>query len=136
MAVSVIVDAGFLAALIERRERYHDWAVTTAARHPRPWHTSEPVLSEAFFLLDRHGAVALLALLKRDQLLTPFRFSEEKQAVVTLMRKYQDVPMSFADACLVRMTELLADPVVLTTDSHFRVYRRNGRQVVPCALPG
>lgn len=135
MVASVIVDAGFLAALIERRERHHDWAITTAARHPRPWHTSEPVLSEAFFLLDRRGAVALMSLLRRDQLLTPFRFSEERQAVVTLMRKYEDVPMSFADACLVRMTEVLPEPVVLTTDAHFRVYRRHGRQVVPCVLP-
>jgi hypothetical protein len=32
------------------------------------------------------------------------------------MRKYDDVPMSFADACLVRMTELLSDPILLTTD--------------------
>ena len=76
-----------------------------------------------------------MALLKRDQVLTPFRFGEEKQAVVTLMQKYGDVPMSFADACLVRMTEILSEPVVLTTDAHFRVYRRNGRQVVPCVLP-
>ena len=136
MAVSVIVDAGFLAALIERRERHHDWAIAAAAEHPRPWQTCEPVLSEAFFLLDRQGTVALMALLKRDQLLTPFRLSEDKQAVLTLMQKYEDVPMSFADACLVRMTEILPEPVVLTTDSHFRVYRRNGRQVVPCVLPG
>lgn len=135
MAVSVIVDAGFLTALIERRERDHDWAVAAALRHARPWHTSEAVLSEAFFLLDRHGAVALMALLKRDQLLASLRFSEEKQAVVALMQKYEDVPMSLADACLVRMTELLAEPVLLTTDSHFRIYRRNGRQVVPCVLP-
>lgn len=77
-----------------------------------------------------------MALLKRDQLLTPFRFSQEKQAIIWLMQKYEDVPMSFADACLVRMTELLPEPVVLTTDTHFRIYRRNGRQVVPCVLPG
>ena len=135
MAVSVIVDAGFLAALIERRERHHDWAVAVAAQHPRPWQTCEPILSEAFFLLDHRGAVALMALLKRDQLLVSFRFSEHKQAVMTLMERYGNVPMSFADACLVRMTEVLPGPVVLTTDSDFRVYRRSGRQVVPCVLP-
>jgi hypothetical protein len=43
--------------------------------------------------------------------------------------------MSFADACLVRMTELLPDPLVLTTDSDLRIYRRHSRQVVPCAMP-
>ena len=39
--------------------------------------------------------------------------------------------MSLADACLVRMTETLADPVVLTTDTDFRIYRRHGRHTVP-----
>ncbi len=76
-----------------------------------------------------------MALLKRDQLLVSFRFSEHKQAVVTLMQRYSGMPMSFADACLVRMTELLPESVVLTTDADFRIYRRHGRQVVPCVLP-
>jgi hypothetical protein len=43
--------------------------------------------------------------------------------------------MSLADACLVRMTEVLPEPVVLTTDTDFRVYRRHGRQVIPCIVP-
>ncbi len=51
------------------------------------------------------------------------------------MDKYADVPMSLADACLVRMTETLADPVVVTTDTDFRVYRRHSRQVIPCLMP-
>ncbi len=51
------------------------------------------------------------------------------------LEKYADVPMSFADACLVRMTETLNDPVLLTTDGDFRIYRRHGRQIVPCVLP-
>ena len=55
--------------------------------------------------------------------------------VLKLMQKYSDVPMSLADACLVRMTETLADPVVLTTDADFRVYRRHSRHVVPCVTP-
>jgi hypothetical protein len=45
------------------------------------------------------------------------------------------VPISLADACLVRMTEVLSDPLVLTTDSDFRIYRRLGRQIVPHAMP-
>jgi predicted nucleic acid-binding protein len=52
-----------------------------------------------------------------------------------LLEKYADVPMSFADACLVRMTETLNDPVLLTTDHDFRIYRRHGRQTIPCVLP-
>ncbi len=44
------------------------------------------------------------------------------------MEKYADVPMSFADACLVRMTEVSSDPTLLTTDTDFRIYRRHGRK--------
>ncbi len=43
--------------------------------------------------------------------------------------------MSLADACLVRLTEILPDPLVLTTDADFKIYRRHGRKVVPCLLP-
>jgi predicted nucleic acid-binding protein len=51
------------------------------------------------------------------------------------MEKYADVPISLADACLVRMTETLSDSVILSTDSDFRIYRRHSRQVVPCRIP-
>lgn len=136
MAASAIVDAGFLVALLQVRDSDHAWAVAEAAQHARPWQTCESVLSEAFFLLGRGGrAAALSALLSRGAVLASFRLSEDHDLVLALMRKYADVPMSFADACLVRMTELLPEPLVLTTDAGFRVYRRHGRQVVPCVLP-
>jgi hypothetical protein len=43
--------------------------------------------------------------------------------------------MSLADACLVRITETVADPMILTTDEDFRIYRRHSRQVIPCVTP-
>lgn len=106
-----------------------------AAELPRPWHSCEAALSEAFFLLGPSGAESLLALLERGALLVSFSLAEQRQPVLACMRKYADVPMSLADACLVRMTEILADPVLLSTDSDFRTYRRHGRQVIPCVLP-
>ena len=54
--------------------------------------------------------------------------------MLKLMAKY--APMSFEDACLVRMTEILSDPIVLTTETDFRNYRRLGRKAVPCVTPG
>jgi predicted nucleic acid-binding protein len=51
------------------------------------------------------------------------------------MKKYADVPMSFADACLVRMTETMANPLLLTTDNDFRIYRRHSRQIIPSVIP-
>jgi hypothetical protein len=43
--------------------------------------------------------------------------------------------MSVADACVVRLTEVLPEPLVLTTDADFKIYRRHGRKVVPCLTP-
>jgi uncharacterized protein len=112
MAKNVIVNAGFLVAPLSSRDGHHLWAAAQAPDLPPPWSTSEPVLSEAFHLLGNRGQSALAALLRRGALL-----------------------LSFADACLVRMTETLSDPVILTTDSDFRVYRRHGRRVIPCVTP-
>ena len=60
----------------------------------------------------------LVALLNRDEL-----------------KKYQDVPMSFADACLVRMAERDAEGIVFTLDNDFSIYRKNGRQTIPTLMP-
>ena len=135
MAGNLLVDAGFLVALLSRRDSHHSWAVTQATQHAPPWRTCEAALSEAFHLLGRRGAPALGALLQRRALLVNFDFNDEMEPVLRLLRKYADIPMSLADACLVRMTETFSDPVVLTTDSDFRVYRRHSRQVIPCVLP-
>jgi len=43
--------------------------------------------------------------------------------------------MSFADACLVRMSELEFQSVVLTLDGDFKRYRRHSRHVVPVITP-
>jgi predicted nucleic acid-binding protein len=60
-----------------------------------------------------------------------FDLNDDLEAVLKFLQKYADMPMSLADACLVRMTETLCDPLLLTTDSDFRIYRRYSRQVTP-----
>jgi predicted nucleic acid-binding protein len=136
MAASVLADAGFLVALLSLRDRNHDWAIAQARRLPPPWTTCEAALSEAFHLLGANGVPALASLLRRRSVVGAFHFDDGMAEVLKLMEKYADVPMSFADACLVRMTETLADPVLLTTDADFRIYRRHNRQTVPCVTPG
>jgi len=135
MARNVLVDAGFVVALLSRRDARHQWAVAQASEMPPPWSTCEAAVSEAFHLLGERGAPNLGALLRRRALLITFRLAEHVEPVVKLIEKYSNVPIGFADACLVRMTETLADPIVLTTDEDFRVYRRHSRQVVPCVIP-
>ncbi len=135
MAGSVLVDAGFLVALLSRRDSHHQWAVTQAPDHTPPWRTCEAALSEAFHLLGTRGMPGLGALLRRRALVVAFDLDNDVESVLKLLQKYADVPMSLADACLVRMTETHPDPVILTTDSDFRIYRRHSRQIVPCRTP-
>ena len=135
MARNVLVDAGFVVALLSRRDAHHQWAMTQAPELPPPWSTCEAVLSEAFHLLGARGGPSLNTLLRRRALVIAFEVVEHLEPVLRLMEKYCDVPMSLADACLVRMSEILADPVILTTDEDFRIYRRHSRQTVPCVAP-
>ena len=135
MAGSIFVDAGFLIALLSRRDRHHRWAAAQAPHLARPWGTCEAALSEAFFLLGGGGEPALAALLRRRAVVPAFDLGGELERVLKLMEKYADVPMSLADGCLVRMSEMASDAVILTTDRDFRIYRRNSRQVVPCLTP-
>jgi len=135
MAKNVLVDAGFVIALLSGRDTHHEWAVAQASELPPPWSTCEAALSEAFHLIGGRGAPSLTALFRRRALSVNFELAAHVEPVMRLIEKYSDVPMSLADACLVRMTETLANPILLTTDADFRVYRRHSRQVVPCATP-
>src|SRR5437870_994074 len=91
-----------------------------------------PVLETTEDLLGARGAPALSGLLRRGAVIPSFELAGNLEAVLGLMAKYADVPASLADASLVRMTETIDGPIVLTTDADFRFYRRHGRQVVPC----
>jgi predicted nucleic acid-binding protein len=135
MAAAVLVDAGFIVALLSRRDTHHRWATSQAKRFNPPWRTCEAVLSEAFHLLGTPGQPVLVTLLRRAAIVPALDLTDNLDSVLRLLEKYSNVPMGLADACLVRMTELLTDPIVLTTDADFHVYRRHGRQVVPCLLP-
>ena len=76
-----------------------------------------------------------MALVDRRVLELPFRLEEQSAAVAGLLARYRDAPMSLADACLLRMSELWTDSQVLTCDSHFRPYRRSGRRTIPTLMP-
>lgn len=99
--------------------------------------TCEAVLSESCFLLGKvpGGSLAVMELVSRGAVSAPFRFADEAEAVAELLARYASVPMSFADACLVRMAEQHRASAVLTLDRDFMVYRKNRRQVIPMIMP-
>jgi len=133
----MILDTGPLVALINGRDKYHKWATLQWAQIDPPLLTCEAVLSEACFLLGSFdgGQIAVFEFLSRRILHTPFRLGEHVNQIGWLLQKYSNIPMSLADACLVRMTELYPESLVLTLDTDFRIYRKNKRQVIPVLSP-
>lgn len=136
-ADAVLVDAGPLVALLVARDRHHAWAVARAGELPPPLLTCEAVLSEAQFLIQKFGGDPrkLLEMVQLEVLRVDFRVQPEVRRLSDLQRSYRDVPMSLADACLVRMSELHPRSRIMTTDGDFHLYRRNRRQVIPLIVP-
>lgn len=137
MIDKVLVDAGPLAALVNPRDQWHEWVRGEFAELVPPLSTCESVLSEACFLARRapDGLDGILRLVERGVIELDFSLEDQFGDIAALMRQYANVPMSLADACLVRMSELVADSVVLTLDRDFRVYRRHKRQRIPLLIP-
>lgn len=124
-----IVDTGPLVALFDRAERHHRWVVERFEELDAPLLVCEPVLAEAMYLLARYPKTqdALLGLIENGALSVAFRLDEHLDALRKLLQKYRDTPMSLADACIVRMSEVHDRHAVLTLDSDFLVYRKHGR---------
>jgi predicted nucleic acid-binding protein len=132
-----LLDTGPLVASLNARDRHHAWAKATLTRLPAPGLTCEAVISEACFLVQGIAGArdAVLALVEEGALAVSFRLAEDARSVRSLMARYANVPMSFADACLVRMSELHPWVPIATFDADFRIYRRSGRRVVPTLMP-
>lgn len=137
MSRAILVDTGPLVAYFVATDVHHAWAVVTLATINPPLLTCEAVLAETCHLLQRAGndGDCLNALVERALLRLPFCVEKEIGRVRRLMRKYADLPMSLADGCLVRMSELTTACAVLTVDHHFRAYRRFERQPIPLIMP-
>ena len=134
---ALIVDAGPLVAYLCPRDLHHAWAVSQFEALVEPVLTCEPVWTEAMHLVSKYGGDPehLWAFVRRRVVSLAFDLKSDSEAVAALMRRYSDVPMSLADACLVRMAEIHRAGRVWTVDRDFRFYRRYGRQMIPLLAP-
>lgn len=133
----ILLDTGPLVAFLHRHDEFHAWARAEWATIEPPLLTCEAVLVEACFLLRNFypGQEAVISLIDTGVLHIAFRLNEEASDISELLTRYQSVPMSLADACLVRMAEQYSESVLLTLDSDFRIYRKNRSQMIPVIMP-
>ena len=137
MIKNIIADTGAIVALIDDSDNFHVWADEQARNLLPPFSTCEAVIAEASYLLKavENGQPTLLAFIEQGFLQIDFSLSAEIAEVKALMQKYEDVPMDLADACLVRMSELVEGSTVFALDSVFWVYRKNGKEQIPLIIP-
>ncbi|MBC8382748.1 MAG: PIN domain-containing protein [Candidatus Cloacimonetes bacterium] len=133
----VILDTGPIVAFLNKNDTYHDWAKTQFSLLTPPLITCESVISEACYLLKNFtdGASNVLELVERELVLLPFDLQSEIVSIKKLLEKYKNIPMSLADACLVRLSEQISDSVICTLDTDFKIYRKNMRNIIPLIFP-
>jgi uncharacterized protein len=133
----ILMDTGPLVALYNAKDQHHEWVREQMRRMPQEVITCESVITEACFLLSRArtSPIRILQAVGRGILKPSFEIADEAAALETLMTRYADTPMSLADACLVRLSEIHRDCRVFTLDQDFRRYRRFGRSVIPLLSP-
>ncbi len=131
--MKIILDTGPLAALMNRRDKWHGWASDAFGAIPPPLWTCEAVLTEAAHLTSRPAEIA--SKVASGVLRIGLHVAQDAERLERLLTQYAP-RMDFADACVVRMSERFAACKVLTLDRRdFVVYRRNGREVIPLIAP-
>ncbi len=124
-----IADSGFVVAFGNRDDHHHAWALDVAKTITEPLLTCEAVLAESAFQLG--SASYVLSLLQNDLLQIAFDCARNLEQLLKLGERYADRKPDLADLCLIRMSELHPQYVVITVDENFRVYRRNKRESIP-----
>ena len=137
MRPTILIDTGPIVAALDRRDAHHAWAAEQFKAFPAPLLTCEAVLMEAAYLVQRAGShpERVLDLVTTRALTVSFDMEAEAEALKHLLRRYHDVPMDLADACLVRMAELYPNSTLLTLDSDFQIYRKHRREIISVITP-
>ena len=136
MRQTIIIDTSALVALINPNDPHHRWAVEQWSKIYPPVLTCEAVISETCFLLRQiHLIEAVFGMIETQAVAIDFNLQREAFSVRQLMKRYESVPMSFADACLVRMSEKWVNSKVFTLDSDFAIYRRDRNNLIPLIAP-
>ena len=127
-----LIDTGPLVAFLSERDRHHLWAAESFEALTGRVVTCEAVISEASFVVGRdgHRRSVVIELIERMGIVVQSLSGELRP-----LRHFMEKPMSFADACVVRLSELHSNSVVMTCDADFKTYRKSNRRVVDTLMP-
>jgi predicted nucleic acid-binding protein len=127
----MLADTGPLVALLDRRDPHHKRVSAFLRRARAPLLTTYAVLTEALHLLPHHAGFALLKMVENGALRIVELGDGGLKRSIDLMRRYEDVPMDFADATLVAVAEATGVRTIVTLDfDDFETYRLSDRRAL------
>lgn len=128
-----IADTGLLAGFLDPSDQHHGWASACFDELVTALTTCEAVIAETDYLVPGSGPL-LMEMIRRGTLNILPLLPEHVDAIGVLMKRYPK--MGFADACVVRLSEVVPDALVYTTDKRdFSVYRRRRNEVIKTVTP-
>jgi uncharacterized protein len=127
--IGALVDTGFLVALFSRRDSLRRAARNYLEAHTYPLATVAPVIVETSFFLGAQGKAALLDAILRGAIAVSELPPEAYREIRTLVLKYADRDIDFADAALIWFASTSGCRSILTVDERdFSVYRLKGNK--------
>lgn len=131
-----LIDSGPLIALFDADDKHHKKAVKFIKDNKFPLVTTLASITEVLHLLDfsRNAQIDFLEWISKGAVeihnIEVDAFSRLRDMTV----KYKDLPMDFADACLVYLAEELNIHRIATVDRDFTIYRIKNRKKFEMAL--
>ena len=107
-----ILDAVPLIAALNRNDNHHRWALDTISRLGPPFHSCPEAMAEAAAMTGRPAAI--VEMIHAGEIVLSFDLTTQTAAALALLKKDAHREMDLADACIVRMSELVRDCRVVT----------------------
>lgn len=125
----ILIDSGPLIALFDASDKYHQDAVDFIKNNSFPLITTLASITETLHLLDfnRDAQIDFIEWVNRGAVEVHNIENENFKRLKELTSKYRDLPMDFADSCLVFLAEKLDINTIATIDRDFTIYRIKGR---------
>ena len=126
----ILIDSGPLIALFDSSDKYHNKAVNFIKSNKYPLVTTIASVTETLHLLNfnRNAQIDFIEWIHKGAVEIQNIENSDFRRLKELIEKYRDLPMDFADSCLVYLAEKLSLNTIATIDRDFTIYRINGRK--------
>ncbi len=126
----ILIDSGPLIALFDASDKYHNKAVHFIKSNKYHLVTTIASVTETLHLLNfnRNAQIDFMEWIHKGAVEIQNIENSDFGRLKELTEKYRDLPMDFADSCLVYLAEKLSLNTIATIDRDFTIYRIKGRK--------